>query len=237
VKRFYKDVTVAPAEDGGWRVLLDGRGIKSVGGRPQVVPTRHLAEALAEEWSGQGEELDPGLFILRDMADFAIDVVAGDRADTIRGLLAFAGTDTLCYRAEPDEPIRERQDEVWDPLLHAAEQRWDIHFERINGVMHRPQPAATLTRMQAVLEAESAFALAALNTLASLAASLVIALAALAPQADAEALWDAANLEEDWQAELWGKDAEAEARRERRFATFEAAMRFAQLAREEPPPR
>ena len=97
-----------------------------------------------------------------------------------------------------------------------------------------PQPAATLARMQAVLEAESHFTLAALNTLTSLAASLVIALAALAPDAEAEALWDAANLEEDWQADLWGKDAEAEARRERRLAAFAAAMRFARLARAEP---
>jgi chaperone required for assembly of F1-ATPase len=233
VKRFYKLVTVTPAEEcAGWRVLLDGRGIKSVGGQPQVVPTRALAEALAEEWAGQGAEIDTARFIFRDMADYAIDVVAADRADAIRALVAYAGTDTLCYRAEPDEPLRERQDEVWEPLLHAAEQRWDIHFERIDGVMHRPQPAATLARMRAVLEAESDFALAGLSTLTSLAASLVVGLAALAPEADAEALWEAANLEEDWQAELWGKDAEAEARRERRFAAFEAAMRFAALAQQ-----
>jgi chaperone required for assembly of F1-ATPase len=234
MKRFYKNVAVAQG-DGGWRVLLDGRGIKTVGGRPQVAPTRALADALAEEWADQGEEIDATLFTFRDMADYAIDVVALDRADAVRSLVAYAGTDTLCYRAEPDEPLRERQDEVWEPLLHAAEQRYDVHFERIDGVMHRPQPAATLARMQAVLEAESDFILAALRTLTGLAASLVIALAALAPQADAEALWEAANLEEDWQAELWGKDAEAESRRERRFAAFAAAVRFARLAREEPP--
>jgi chaperone required for assembly of F1-ATPase len=154
----------------------------------------------------------------------------------IKSLLAYAGTDTLCYRAEPDEPLRERQDEVWDPLLVAAERRWDVHFERVAGIMHRPQPAATLARMAAVLAAEGDFALAALTTLTSLAASLVIALAALRPDADAEALWEAANLEEDWQAELWGKDMEAEARRERRFEAFAAAMRFARLAAEEPTP-
>ena len=232
MKRFYKDVGVA-AGDGGWRVLLDGRGIKTVAGKPQVLPTRALAEALAEEWADQGEELDPASFILRDLTDYALDVVAQDRADVIRSLVAFAGTDTLCYRAEPDEPLREHQDEVWDPLLHAAEQRWDVHFERVDGIMHRPQPAATLARMQAVLEAESDHSLAALNTLTSLAASLVIALAALSPDAEAEALWDTANLEEDWQVELWGKDYEAEALRERRLATFATAMRFARLARAE----
>ena len=122
---------------------------------------------------------------------------------------------------------------VWEPLLAAAEARWDIHFERIEGIIHRAQPAATLARMQAVLEAQDAFALAALNTLASLAASLVIALAAIAPGADAEALWNAANLEEDWQAELWGKDAEAKALRARRFGEFAGAMGFAGLVERE----
>lgn len=231
MKRFYKQVTVAE-DAGGWRVQLDGRGIKTAGGRPQVLPNRALAEALAEEWAEQPEELDAAGFVLRDLADYALDVVAHDRTDTIRSLVAYAGTDTLCYRAEPDEPLRERQEEVWEPLLHNAEQRWDVHFERIDGVMHRPQPAATLARMEAVLSAESDLALAALNTLTSLAASLVIALAALAPEADAETLWDAANLEEDWQASLWGKDAEAEARRELRFAAFESAVNFARLARQ-----
>ena len=233
MKRFYKTVTVAE-DAGAWRVLLDGRGIKTAGNRPQRLPTRALAEAMAEEWAEQGDEIDAAAFMLRDLADYAADVVAQDRADAIRGLVAFAGTDTLCYRAEPDEPLRERQDEIWEPLLHAAERRWDIHFERIDGIMHRPQPAATLARMEAVLAAECDHALAALSTLTSLAASLVIALAALAPDAKAEALWAAANLEEDWQASLWGKDAEAEAQRERRFATFETAMRFARLARTEP---
>ena len=233
MKRFYKEVSVAEGDD-GWRVLLDGRAIKTVAGRPQVLPTRALAEALAEEWADQGEELDPKGFVLRDMADYALDVVPQERADVIRSLVAFAGTDTLCYRAEPDEPLRERQEEMWEPLLHAAEQRWDVHFERIGGIMHRPQPAATLARMQAVLEATSDHELAALNTLTSLAASLVIALAALASEAEADALWDVANLEEDWQVELWGQDYEAQALREKRLATFAEAMRFARLARAEP---
>jgi len=230
MKRFYKQVSIGEGED-GWRVLLDGRAIKTVGGQPQVLPSQALAAALAEEWADQGDEIDPASFVLRDMADYAIDVVGQDRSDAIRSLVAYAGTDTLCYRAEPDEPLHERQLEVWEPLLHAAEQRWDVHFERIDGIMHRPQPAATLTRMEAVLAAESDHVLAAVNTLTNLASSLVIALAALAPEADADALWDVANLEEDWQASLWGKDAEAEERRAQRLAVFETAMRYARLAR------
>ncbi len=230
MKRFYKDVATA-AEGAGWKVTLDGRAIKTAGGKPQVVPSIALATAMAAEWAAQGEELDPGLFMLRDLADYAIDVVAGDPAEVIATLLRYAETDTLCYRAEPDEPLAARQAELWEPLLRTAEARWDVHFERVAGIIHRPQPDATLRRLELVLQAESAFVLAALNTLTSLAASLVIGLAALAPDADLAALWDAAELEGDWQAELWGKDHEAEERRARRLAAFCKAAEFARAAR------
>jgi len=231
VKRFWKEVTVAP-EDNGWRVLLDGRGIRTAQGRPQVVPTRALAEALAAEWAGQGEEIDASAFVLRDLADVAIDLIAPERDAAIGEILPYGETDTLCYRADPEDALYKRQLAVWEPLLASAEQRWDVRFTRVSGILHRPQPGSTMARLRAALAAESDFALAAAKMLASLAASLVIALAALAPDADAEALWASASLEEDWQAELWGKDALAEDRRARRLAAFAAAIRFAALARE-----
>lgn len=230
MKRFYKDVTVEAA-DGGFGVRLDGRAIRTVGGRPQVVPSRALAEAMAAEWERQGPEIDPALFLYRDMADYAIDVVAGDPASVIGEILPYAETDTLCYRAEPDEAFAARQRLMWEPLLATAEARIGATFVRVSGVIHKPQPAETLARLRAELETLDAFALAALRNTASLAASLILGLAALEPQADLDALWDAANLEEDWQAELWGKDAEAMERRERRAGAFAAAARFAGLAR------
>lgn len=230
MKRFYRQALAAEIP-GGWQVQLDGRGVKTVGSAAQVVPTAKLAEALAAEWAAQGETIDPAAFILRDLTDYALEVVAPDPAAVAHSLLRFAETDTLCYRAEPDQPLAARQAEVWEPLLVAAERRRDIHFERVAGVLHRPQPPATLVRLEQAMLAQDAFSLAALNTLASLAASLVIGLAALEPDANPEILWSAANLEEDWQIEQWGEDYEATGLRARRLGIFTAAARFAQLAR------
>lgn len=229
MKRFYTDVTVT-AEDGGYRVALDGRGIRTQGGRAQVVPTAALAEAMAAEWAEQGETIDTARFVLRDMADYAIDVVAPDRAATIADLLPYGETDTLCYRAEPDEPLAARQRLLWEPLVTMAEARYGVAFVRVAGIMHRPQPDATLAALRGELERLSPFALAALRNTAALSASLIVGLAALDRTADLVALWDAASAEEDWQAELWGKDAEAQARRTRRAEAFAAAARLAHLS-------
>lgn len=234
VKRFYKTVaTEAAPKSGGasYRVTLDGRPLKTQGGRPQLVPTLALAEVLAGEWAGQPEEIDPTRFIHRDLADYALDVIAPDRAAAIAALVPYADTDTLCYRAEPDEPLFARQCAQWEPILTAAETRYGVAFIRTSGIIPRPQPEATLARMAEILATLDDFALAALQTTTTLAASLTIGLAALDDGADIESLWNAANLEEDWQAELWGKDEMAEARRARRGADFTAAARFAGLAK------
>lgn len=230
MKRFWKDETVE-ASDGGWQVALDGRRVKTAQARAQIVPSRALAEALADEWRAQPEEVNPAGFGYRDMTDYAIDIVAIDPADAIRRILAYAEGETLCYRAEPDEPLAARQRGVWEPLLKAAEAAHGVQFERTVGILHRAQPPETLAALRAHLETLDPFALAALQTLASLAASLVVGLAALEADADAETLFAASNLEEDWQAEQWGWDYAAEETRARKLATFVQAARFATLAR------
>lgn len=235
MKRFYREARAERGED-GWFVTLDGRRVKTQGGRALTLPSKAAAALLAAEWAAQGEEIDPRGFPLRDLADYAIDVVAQDRAATAAALLRYGETDTLCYRADPEEPLWRRQQEVWEPLLQACEAREGVRLQRVSGVMHRAQSPEAMAQLRARLEGLDPFTLTALGTLASLAASLMVGLAALEPEADGEALWAAANLEEDWQAELWGRDSEAEARRAQRKCAFLAAMEFGRAVRAPPTP-
>lgn len=230
MKRFYKNVTIAE-QQGGHQILLDGRAIKTALGNPQILPGITLAETMAAEWDAQGEEIDGALFRHRDIADFAIDKVGSDKDGTVTKLLAFAETDTLCYRADPDEPFYRRQMEVWEPVLTEFEKAQGIRFERVSGIVHKQQPPESLKRLGEKLGAIDPFALAALQAMTSLAASLCIGMSALEESGDPEALWSAANLEEDWQVEQWGHDHEAELVRARRKADFLIAWEFARLAR------
>lgn len=230
MKRFYREAAAVRGVD-GWHVALDGRQVKTQGGHVLVLPNEGTARLLAAEWNAQGEEIDPRGFPMRDLADYALDVVADDKPAAVEALLRYAETDTLCYRADPDEPLWKRQQELWEPLLAVCEAREGIRLQRVSGVMHRAQEDAALAKLRRRLESLDYLCLAALTTLASLACSLVVGLAALEPDADGEMLWDAANLEEDWQAEKWGRDAEAEVRREKRKSDFLAAMRFAGAVR------
>lgn len=230
MRRFYKEAS-AGETPAGWQVALDGRAVKTVQGSPQCVPTQALARALAAEWAAQGEKIDPASLPLRDMTDYALDIVASDPDAVVEKLLAYGDTDTLLYRADPDEPLHARQLEVWEPIVAAHEARHGVKLVRVSGILHRPQDPESAGRLREHLHTQDPFALAALEAMASLAASLVIALAALDPDADAQGLWDAASLEEDWQVENWGRDEEAEERRARRLADFLKAREFALLSR------
>jgi len=230
MKRFYKKVA---AEKTGehWQVTLDGRAIKTQGGRAQQIASPTLADAMAKEWRDQGEELDPKSFPFRDLTDYAIDIAATDTPSLIDKLVQYAETDTLCYRADPHDALFARQQEEWEPILAAIEAREGVQFTRVSGIMHRAQPQETLAKLRTRLESMDAFALAGLQTLASLATSFSIGLEALQPEANAETLWNAANLEELWQEELWGTDPEAQGRREAREREFKSAFEWMTLAR------
>ena len=228
MKRSYKDVATAKVE-GGWQVMLDGRGIKTVKGSAQIVPSEALAKALAAEWDAQGEKLDPATLPMRDMADYAIDIVASDTAALIKKLLSYGDTDTLLYRADPEEPLYARQQEMWEPITSAFETQYGVKLVRVSGIMHRAQNEETPSTLRAALKNKSPFAMAGIEAMASLAASLVIGLEASDPEADALALWQAASLEEDWQAEQWGRDEEAEERRAKRQVDFLKAAEFVHL--------
>lgn len=226
MKRFWKNVAVAPVE-GGWQVTLDGRAIRTQGGRPQVVASRALADLLASEWARQEDTIDPAGFAARDLVDHAIDIVAAAPGETVAKLLRYAEGDTLCYRADPDEPLWKRQQAVWEPILSAFEAREGIRMERVSGIVHRPQMPETLAALRARLEALHPIRLAALEVMTSLAASLSVGLSGIEPDADLDALWTAAELEELWQAEQWGSDWEAEDRRAKRRAAFVGAAEVA----------
>lgn len=229
MKRFYKSVDVTKADD-GWQITLDGRGIKTAKGAAQIVPSRALADLLASEWDSQGEKLDPATFPMRDMADYALDIIAEDRAKIAQTLTQFGDTDTLLYRADPDEPLYKRQIEVWEPIVTAFEEREGIALTRISGIIHKPQSKAALAHLNTRLAKQTPCVLAGIEAMTNLAASLIVGLSAGEGAHDPMELWQAASLEEDWQADEWGRDEEAEERRAKRQADFLKAYEFVQSA-------
>jgi chaperone required for assembly of F1-ATPase len=228
VKRFYREAMAAPAE-GGVAILLDGRPVKTPARNPLVVPTEELAEVIAAEWNREGEDVDPRAMPLTGLANAAIDRVEPDPAAFARGLAAYGESDLLCYRSEGPQEFVRRQEERWDRLLAWARRRYDVDFETICGVMHKPQPAETVDRLAAAVATRDPFRLAALSPLVTISGSLVVALALAEGEIGLDEAWAAATLDEAWQAEQWGEDALAANTLNARRRDFDAAYRFLTL--------
>jgi len=225
VKRFYKEATV----DAGGRILLDDRPVKTPGRADLAPPTAALATAITVEWNDAGETIDPRAMPLTGLANAAIDRIAPDTDAFARGLAIFGESDLLCYRAEGPAPLVARQAALWDPILGWARRRYDVDFEIAQGVIHRPQPPATIARLTHEMLARDAFTLAGLSPLVTISGSLVIALALVESGVDLDAAWAAASLDEQYQIDTWGSDAEAVAALAARRADFEAGWRFLSL--------
>ncbi len=220
--RFYKDVTVAE-DAGGHHILLDARPVRTPARNLLAVPAARLAEAVAEEWRRQEAHIDPKTMPLTRLVNSAIDGVARDTGAVAQEIVTYAGTDLVCYRAEAPDGLVVRQAAHWDPVIDWLRDAHRVHLILTAGISHVAQNQAALDRIRALVAGRDALSLAALATVTTLTGSAVLALALDAGRLDADAVWAAAHVDEDWQIDLWGADAEASARRAFRRAEFDAA--------------
>jgi chaperone required for assembly of F1-ATPase len=228
-KRFYAAATVADREKGNFGIELDGRSIKTPAGHPLAVPSRVLADAIADEWNAQGDEIVPASLPLTRLANSAIDGVAGREGEVVQDILKYAASDLLCYRAEAPAELVAEQARLWDPILAWVRTEYDAPFKVGRGLKHVDQPEASLDAIRRAISAEDSFRLAALHVMTTLTGSALIALAHAKGFLDADAAWEAAHVDENWQVSQWGEDFEAAQRQKRRFSEFLNVSRFFRL--------
>jgi chaperone required for assembly of F1-ATPase len=227
MRRFYADVTLHQG-DGGWRIALDTRPLRTPKRAALTLPTRALAEAVATEWRAQGDAIAPLTMPLTGLANAAIDIIAPDPVAFATPLAAYGESDLLCYRA-PETDLAAVEAASWNPLLDWAERRYGVEFIITTGIVHVAQNPATLNELCDALTAQPPFALAALSPIITIGGSLVVALALVEGVDSAEALWDVVTLDERWQEERWGEDFEASAARARKHDEWLMAANFLTL--------
>jgi len=222
-KRFYKDVAVA-VEEGGFVVQLDGKPVKTPGKALLLLPTETAAQLVADEFAAQGETLDLGSMPTYRLINTAIDGVANDPQAVLEDILRYSSSDLLCYRADGPDSLVRRQNEAWDPVLDWARTVLGARFNLAEGVIHVEQPREAIAVLGVHLgQRAEPLRLAALHVMTTLTGSAVLALAVDFGELDAEAAWNAAHVDEEFQAEQWGQDAEAIARRTSRKRDMLAA--------------
>jgi chaperone required for assembly of F1-ATPase len=226
-KRFYREAS-AREENGAFVLVLDGRPARTPGRKPLALPTRDLAGALAAEWNAQVELIDPTTMPLTRIAHSAIDAVVNEMPGVRDEIVKYAGSDLLCYRAGDPQGLVDQQARHWDPVLDWARDEMGARFILAEGVMFVSQPEPAIAALRREVEAiDDALRLAAVHVMTTLTGSAILALAVARGRLSAADAWAAAHVDEDFQIQAWGEDAEAKARRDRRWTEMQAAARLA----------
>lgn len=221
-KRFYERVEVSEAE-GGYRILLDGRPVKTPAKRALLVPGRALAQAIAAEWDAQRETIDPAAMPLTRLANSIIDGVVDACPAVAEDIVKYLGSDLVFYRADGPEGLVEHQARHWDPVLRWARNALGARFILAEGVVFAPQPQEALDAARAALPAD-AWRLGAMHSITALTGSALIALALAHGGISPEDAWTAAHADEDWNVQAWGRDEQAMERRRYRRGEMQAAV-------------
>jgi chaperone required for assembly of F1-ATPase len=223
-KRFYARAGVIDAA-GGFAITLDDKPIRTPSGRPLLVPVRVIAQAIAVEWEAQPELLDPITMPVTRLANSVVDAVI-DRVDAVRDdIVKYLQSDLLCYRAGHPEALVAREAALWDPVLFWAADRLHAHFILAEGIVHVRQPDAAVAAAGAALPRDP-WSVAALHVITTLTGSALLSLALFHGVCDADQVWTAAHVDEDWNILKWGVDDEVAARRAARLVDFTAAARI-----------
>lgn len=214
MRRFYTSADVAPADGGGFAVRLDARQPRSPQGQALVLPTEALARLVADEWAAQGENILPETMPATSLAWGALTLAAdaGVRQGAVARIAGFAATDLVCYFADGPKSLVEQQERRWGAVIDWAERALGVAFHRTQGIIHQPQPPATIARIEALAAAEDDFALAGLAAAAALFGSAILAFALRLGELTPEAAFELSRLDETFQEARWGVDAEAAAR-------------------------
>jgi chaperone required for assembly of F1-ATPase len=230
IKRFYKQAAAAPTE-GGYAVELDGRAVRTPAKAPLVVPSQALAEAVAAEWQGQGEEVDPRAMALNSLVCTAIDIIAPHRPAIVEELADYGSHDLLCYWTDETGELLRRQQQLWQPLLDWAVEELRAPLKKTCGITPQTQAPESLAALKLAVEEHSDLELTGLAAAAKAAGSLLIGLALSKGRIDAAEAVALSQLDEIYQAEKWGEDAEAAERLAGLGRDLENAARLLDLIR------
>ncbi len=230
-KRFYKQVGIGSVTGGGFAVTLDGKSPRTPGLRPVVVPQEALAALMATEWDAQTTYIDaPSMPVVR-LVNSAIE--AGEEGiPALRDeIVKYAGNDLLLYRADTPRELVAEQERVWDAALVRLARHFDVKFQPTIGIIHQPQPPATLERLAASLASAGLIELVALNAVTGITGSGLLAIGLREGLFSPEDVWTAAHVDEDHNIRVWGEVDEARDRRAKRKRDFDSAIAIMEIVR------
>lgn len=227
-KRFWTETSLKQDGD-GYIIALDGREVKTPQGSAMRVPQRSLADAICQEWDGQKEEINPESMPMFKFTVTAIDRVTPQRGAIVQELANYGANDLLCYREDSDQRLSDHQHQSWQPYLDWMAETHAIRLNVFSGIMPGDQPQDMKNAMLDLVDRHDDFTLAGLHTMVTCSGSLVLGLAAKHKHQPIDTIFEAAFLDDLWQQDKWGYDAETDQRLKNHQALLQHAHQYLEM--------
>ncbi|MDV7338510.1 ATP12 family protein [Terasakiella sp. A23] len=231
LKRFYKTVSVDQDGD-GFRVLLDGRQLKSPAKRSMLLPTKALAEALAKEWDSQDENILPLTMPLMALASTAVDRIGQLRDGVVEQIAKYGETDLICYWTDDPADLAKRQSDTWLPHIKWAKDRYGATLKTQTGILHIEQSQDAIDALKKAVDALNDWELAGLSIATHGTGSIILGLALIEGVIDSEQAFEDSQVDETYQIEQWGEDWEAADRRKALRADLQSVTTWIELLKD-----
>ncbi len=155
-KRFYKQVGVDQAPTGEFRVLLDGRVLKTPSRNPLYLPNREVAMMIAAEWDAQTDArkgIEPVSMPIMTLMSTAIDQIQFNDNDSsektqreivIDNCMKYLPTDSLLFFTnDMDRILLKKQRKFLTPIIKSLNRHLSLQVSSTtditNKVQHTPE--------------------------------------------------------------------------------------------------
>lgn len=239
MKRFYKAVEMVrcsgqdylgqDCSGQGWKILLDGKTVKTPSRADFLLPTEKLAQHVLLEWEAQKEIIDLSSMVFTGYANAAIDRIGPHRNTVLTEICRFMETDLLAYEADGQDALATIQQKVWQPYRSFIKQFLGVEMSVTKGVMPVKQNPDLIKKIHLFAEDLTDFELTALKEATSLLGSAALGLALVRDLQPPSVIWSACDIDRRHQASLWGRDPEAEKLADAKRNDLEIIYQFSKM--------
>lgn len=233
MKRFYKFVSLGEGRK-GHSVLLDSKPVKTPARNLLETPHQGLANAILQEWNGQGERIMLSEMPLTQLLSTRIDRVGTEREAMTEALMKYLDTDLICYPAALPPEMAAAQQAAWDPWILWFEREFGSRLETTTDLKALKQPAAAHEALLEYIEGLDDDHFTVLQVVTPLCGSVVLGAAFVQRALNPQQAFTCARVEENYKAGLYdektyGPDPAQEKKDKAEMADLEACAKFLDL--------
>ena len=202
-KKFWTAIKLKKKES-KFGILLDQNLLQTPQKKDCLISNIRIAKDLLKEWSSIQDDINFHNMPVTQICFASLDRKGKEKIILLNKLTEYGMTDLLFYRDTSGTELEKLQSKKWDKLLDWIQNKLDLDFKIVNGIMPVEQPKENYNTFFNELEKLDCISLTALSDIVTLSGSLILGLLLLKKKIISKQAWSLAKVDEEWQRTKWG---------------------------------